>query len=641
MQITRLTENINIGDKKNVLLKEIRETIKLENGFDAEIFIIAKGAKIHPSLIVGTEKIFEILIRNITSIEEGDFYIRFEEALKILNKEFLEFDENLKNEIKENMSLSIGVFLDDKLFLSQYGIDIEVYLIRSRHVSLVSTGLDENTKPNELFTNIANGKLENNDIVIWSTERLLRYVTKTDLAKHFSNTDMSESLNFLQQSISSEIITQALVIATKINVEDTDQYIEENEHPNGIKSNNKINKFKILINKLSEKSKLVHKTIKSGKLNTILEKLHINGYKPQFIAAGLVVVLLMALIFIQSNAKTRKEIKEMEAILNQVEVDINTAASKGTYDKETAVNILSKAETKAYEVFNSGYLRPKSSQIISEIEKQKDNLDNVKRIATPKLIVDLSDTNPQANILGLVKTLDGNIYAYEYNGLHIITGDQVSDTLKIDENEQVVSATFDEDNDQLLFLTSNSKIISYKNKNFEFVDTSDESWKKATKITAYSGKIYLLSPEDNQIYRYPSTRTGFGKSENYSVNGVVKDAIDFAIDGFVYLLNKNGNIQLLSRGENQNIQIEKNSIQELYNASKIFTEFEFPYVYVLDSEKNRIFIYSKDARNNNLIYQAQYVFDKGIDTIKDFTVDKNTKTLYLITKNKLYSVELN
>jgi|SRR3989339_304872 len=649
MQILRHTESCNIGDQKNALLKQLSESIKLENGYEAEIMLLAKGKEIHPSLIVGAEKIFEILVKHIVATEESDFYNRFEEALKKLNHDFLEFEKDLQQNILEKMSISISVFVDDHLYLSQHGIDIEVYLIRSRHVSIISGGLDEKGKENELFVNIASGKLEDSDIVLSSTERLLRYITKFDLGKMFTGKNIAEALEALKQSLSIELSNQICVSVNRINIikEDEAEQIHLPKTEEKIISSGQTPKQKDQIKKflkdLHKKAKELQAKLRQKDISNIWNNLISSRYRLPIILGGVILILIILLFIIQANAKSKKELKAMDDLLNQVELNIQTAISKGTYDKETAGNILKKAEEDARIVFNSGYsreLRSKTSQILTEIQKQRDNLDKIVRVTTPQLVADLTSVRDDINALGIILSLEKNLYVYEYNALYTITGDEIADKVTIDNTEQVISGTYNEDENELLFLTSNDKIISYKNGNFQFIDTSDGAWRSGNRIVSYSGKIYLLSPENNQIYRYQADRNGYGKAENYNVDAELANTIDLTIDGLIYLVDNNADLQILSHGEIQNFSIQKAPIQKISQANRIFTEIEIPHLYLLDSLNNKIIVYLKDTNTGNLIYSTQYLFE-NIDEIQDFTIDKDSKSLYLLTKQKVYRMDIN
>lgn len=644
MQVFRHSESAHIGDKKTVLLKHISESIKLETGHEAQISLLAKGKKIHPSLVVGTEKIFDALIENFSHIEESNFYTRFEEALKKANAAFVGFEEELKKEILEETSISIGIFIEDELYLTQYGKEIETYLVRSGHFSPISQGLHEDCNGKEIFTNIANGKLENDDRVVWSTERLVRHMTKADLGKLFSKQEPGEALINLEQNISTHLASQICVIVSKINIEENPVLIVPEKAEAEIKEKVKLKRQAHLqasarkwVEILHEKAKTIHKKVKEQDLSKFSTKENLKNYKVPLILTGVIILLIIALLVVKVSVNNKKLLQEQEAILNEVQTEINTATARGTYDRDTAANLFNRAEQKALEVFNSGYLRSKSSQILSEIQEQKDKLDKVNRINSPQLVVDLSQERDDVNAIGILDTGD-NIYVYEYNALYKITGDQV-EMIKIDDNEEIISATYNEDEDEIVFLTANSKVISYNKGNIQFEDNSDGAWRPGVDIESYSGRLYILSPTDNQIYRYPPSRNGYSKAEEYSVDAELSLANDLAIDGYIYVLDQKANIQILSGGQVVDYSIQKDAIQGIDTANAIYTEFEFPYVYVLDSSSNRILVYIKDSRTDNLIYNNQIILE-DIGVVKDFVIDKEKNTLYAITDQKVYRVDI-
>jgi len=79
-------------------------------------------------------------------------------------------------------------------------------------------------------------------------------------------------------------------------------------------------------------------------------------------------------------------------------------------------------------------------------------------------------------------------------------------------------------------------VIEYKDDRMNFLQTSDDSFKKGKVIDAYSNKIYILDPTGNQIWRYTRRRDKFDGAQPYA-NGVdLKTAVDMAIDGNVYVL---------------------------------------------------------------------------------------------------------
>jgi len=150
--------------------------------------------------------IFESMQVKFFEDVERDPYERFEIALRAVNDALNGFKKDKASGYIGNLNIIIAAILGDVLYLTQ-SVDAEAYLIRKKYVSVVSEGLgDESGDGNDIFISIASGKIESGDFVLFSSTRLLRYVSKTDLAKCVNRRSIMESLNELREVISTEIL---------------------------------------------------------------------------------------------------------------------------------------------------------------------------------------------------------------------------------------------------------------------------------------------------------------------------------------------------------------------------------------------------------------------------------------------------
>src|SRR5690606_32977558 len=117
------------------------------------------------------------------------------------------------------------------------------------------------------------------------------------------------------------------------------------------------------------------------------------------------------------------------------------------------------------------------------------------------------------------------MFAYEYNALYPILGDQVGDPLTIDDNEKVVSAVNYDDKDSILFLTESGKIIEYLNDRMSFLSGSEGAFKKGVDLNAFSNRIFILDPDGNQVWRYTRRRDTFDAPQAYAVGADLKNAV--------------------------------------------------------------------------------------------------------------------
>jgi sugar lactone lactonase YvrE len=233
----------------------------------------------------------------------------------------------------------------------------------------------------------------------------------------------------------------------------------------------------------------------------------------------------------------------------------------------------------------------------------------------------------------------GNLYAYEYNALYPIVLDKVQDPLTIDENETVIAGTVYSDTDSLMFYTKSGKVIEYKDNRMSFVDTADGSFKKGVAVQAYGNKLYLLDPDGNQIWRYTRRRDKFDAAEAWNVNADLKNGITMAIDGNIYVLNKDGFITKMFSGNKEDFPVKKQPVKALKNPTKIYTELDMSQIYILEPSEKRVLIYYKDDKTGGATYSSQYIFDDLTD-LRDLYVDKDTNKMYLMDATKVYTVAL-
>jgi hypothetical protein len=159
-------------------------------------------------------------------------------------------------------------------------------------------------------------------------------------------------------------------------------------------------------------------------------------------------------------------------------------------------------------------------------------------------------------------------------------------------------------------------------------------------VSSYFGNFYILDPQANHLSRYLPTADGYSASpENYFPADQPVDlsnAVDFAIDGAVYLLFKDGRLNKYQRG----LPVEFN-VTELdkpfNNPMAIFTapDEEVQYIYVADAGNQRVVQLEKDGR-----FARQFKPREGeavsFANLQDIFVDEIGGRLYVLDSNNLY-----
>lgn len=604
------------------------------------------------------EAIFENFKQKFYEDPQASTQQRFEEALKIANQVVETLKEEKVSRFIGNLNIALGAIVKDALYISAAG-DAEVYLVRKRFVSIVSEGLAEDSQK-ETFVNIANGTLEDTDSVIFSSSRLLRYITKGELGKIFSNVGpagIGHALAELQDFIMAEILGRSAVIGVYIGQMQEEAAEGEEMFDGGMMRQGRFagllekwikNPLMAVFGKipgfgkLREKvSSLLPSTKSAQRIAARIPKISMpQRMKKEHILVSVIVLLALlvgGIFWMQTRGNTQRAIQEQQAKLNHVRDVLNEVATVGQFDKPKAAELLSAGEQETLEVLNSRYLRGEAVKILDEIQKSRDSLDDVKRVADPTLLADFSTKRSSVSALGLLGLKD-RLYGFEYNALYEMILDKLQDPLTISDIETIILGADFPDQNSLLFLTRTGKMIEYSNSHFGLISTKDGIWKKGVDMKTYNDKLYVLDSERNQIWRYTRRRDGFDVGESYNQNADLAKAVSLAIDSSIYVLNPDGYITQLYQGQKQNYPLRKAPLTAVTAATKIYTNPDLNYLFILEPSKQRVVLFKKDPQNTGAQYQTQYVFDK-VGQLRDLVVAENR--LYVVSDKRVYFVNLN
>lgn len=578
---------------------------------------------------------------------DQDPYERFEDAVKSVNKTLEGFREGKASRFIGNMNVLITAMVGEELFITQTG-DAEAYLVRKRYLSIVSEGLGEGRSDTDTFVNIASGTLENGDTVLLASSRLIRYITKPELAKLFStgkHEDVSDALVRLQETLITEILGRASVIGIAVTKaqepEKEGMVIEDTE---GEKKQGAMMKWFAGTNIIALKKWFAFGK-KEGPKIPFAAKFSMRDIAKDKVLILLVlsiVILLSGIMWLRVKGSQAKEVAVQEQKLSQVQELLNDATTIGQFDRKKGSDLLASAEQKALEVLNSRYVRNKASKMLEAIQKQREILDQVQRVQ-PTVVADLSEKRESVNALGIAFLKD-RLFAFESGFLFEILVDSVKDAVSISDSESVIFGSSFPDAEALAFMTRTGKVLEYRDSRIYFMDTADSLWKKGVDLKTYNDRLYILDPDRNQIWKYRRSRESYGTAENGNIDADLKNALTFAIDGSVYVLNKDGTLFHMYAGKKVDIPIEDSSFNPLKSPTRLYTDVDLGQIFVLEPAQNRVVVFDKDKRSGGpyptaLMYSSQYIIE-GVGTLRDLYVSKDENKLYLLDKEKVYSVSL-
>lgn len=590
---------------------------------------------------------------------EASAYDRFEYTLKKINAILKDFSKTKSDGFIGDLNVIIGARVGNELHISQTG-EAEAYLIRKRYVSIISEGLSDDSAEEDYFVNVASGTVENNDFVLFGNTRILRYVSKTDLASCIRRGPVIETLMEIRDIISTEMLGRLGMIGIFVSEDLNEESFEKVELPYVEKDSSKTEIVEDLMKSDGDDISYSHteKIIESPKRNfrsALVKNKFSEGFsrisdvfsssvssknKILFVLIGIIAVLVVSIFFANGFSDKRKKLENLEKVLDGVSAKITEAETKGTYDKEGAAMILDKAYSEALSVLNSGYYRDKANIYLIQINETRDRLDQVNRISEENLYIDLKEKDPSIAVLGYVE-VDNKRYFYTENKLFEITLDTISDGIALDSSEKIIDATGFDERKSIVFLTESGKLMEYREGTVTFMNTEDTSFVKAVALDDWSNRIYLLDSNEGQIwkYTYKNSSEKFGPKESYFANLLpeIKDAKDLIIDSYIFVIDSSSNLLRYYGGEKSDFTIVNSPYNGFKTSDSLFTNESLNNLFVIDDKANRVFVFAKDNEKNKLTYMSQYMFEKDM-VISGVYSDKDSGKVYVITSTAIYEI---
>ncbi len=637
----------------------------IEDGRD--LYFLAKFSDNISDPEVCAESIFGAIVDFFDENKNKKSYDLFEEALKKANLAV----KKLGQDFHGSSEILVSFFDFHHLFLSQAG-QSEAYLIRNGNISQISEIPEDG---DDLFINILNGQVAVDDIVLFSSHRILRTITTNQLSDIFSRSNFNESVNLFRHELSSKSDEDILVTIIGVGKKDSisaagflskviskkDKILGKNKKDKEAEKTNKEeeNNIREKQSKLSEALSTKEETM-TEELYADLEdpiknfdsptfekktKLQIPSIKiPKFdfnknifviggIIAGLILFGLLITKFLGGDSKEESRLREQLSIARENLQQADGFLLQG--DKDSAKENLTRAEDAAKTILKSKYFRSDAQFILADIEKKQQQVENAQN-ATPKLVADLGVKNNNLESLGLLE-LRSNLYVYDSKFVHKTIRNVVEKGLPITENSTVISATTRIDQKLLLFLTNDPQIIEYKEGLLTPMRTSDENWKKGIDIKTYGRYTYILDPVENQIWKYERKRANYSGAIAYNQSADLSRSISFAIDGAIYILSDDGKLQKIFRGEKIDYKFrELPSLPMSGKNLKIYTNADLDHLYVLDPDNSRILIFVKGDKFAT--YKKQVLFD--LPNVRDFSINNSGQKVNILTKDKIYEFAL-
>lgn len=372
------------------------------------------------------------------------------------------------------------------------------------------------------------------------------------------------------------------------------------------------------------------------------------------IVAVLAVVVIASTIGLSGSRSTTLSTKKATVALSEAQQQRDAAQAALIYeDSAKARTLLAEAYALAQSAATNKRTKEQADILLADLQKQLDSVSNVKRFNDIQPLGDFnvltsqlntgSDTVKQVKV-GQTIVLAGNVYAVDPDNNKVYkfksnSGDAaiVNSLVSTDRKLQLVSAVSDK---ELVFYTTPPNIYSLNLDNNSMTGKALDAgaWNNADYLIPYGNKLYMLDILNNQIWKYQTIPEGYTKIAPYFETDTglnLTGALDFAIDGSIYILFPNNVVKKYSGGVE--VQFELKPVPDPYpklgNATQIFADIDTK-LYVLDSANNRVVVFDREG-----YYVAQYIYS-NISNPTNLVVDEAGGFIYMTAGTAIYRLPM-
>ncbi|MBT5237448.1 hypothetical protein HOL63_03705 [Candidatus Peregrinibacteria bacterium] len=594
------------------------------------------------------EKECTIVITHALLETEGEASTRLDGTLKELNGllKGLTFSQSVGE-----VHAVIGIVDTSGVLHVSHAGRAEAYVVRGGSASQITEY--SRGKPTPAFVHIASGALEPRDVVIFSTVRLLRTVTPAQLGQLALRGDhLMDELIMELESEKEQSALAVLKISGRGKAESTKKTRAIPARKRGRKKLSALSKVLSSASVVTDRvsgfvpTNLVDKTqgILGGFFKDLGDPLRKRRAHLLLIAGTVAAFLIVwAVVNVSTGSQKRQTRGELEERLEEISQLMRTAENRRLSGEMDSANaILEQAEQRSKQVMDneSNLFRAEALDLLERIRTKREEINNIIRLS-PRTVVNLSTKNEDIEALGFIGLPDGEFIAYDRQDLYRVLLNSVEDPDRLVEDELILDGDDFPRYQTMVFQTTDNSIVEMINGQSTTMKTEDPAgWIKGTDIETYLRFLYVLSVENNQIYKYERLSNRYSAPSEYNINGDLTGAMDITIDGNVFILKEGGELMKLLRGEVNPFTIRHLPEDALVNATKIFKVFD-GHLYFLDPVGARVVVATSGGGTGEGAYVKQYLLEGDqIGELKDLYVDDEENKLYVIDEKRIHVIDL-
>lgn len=281
----------------------------------------------------------------------------------------------------------------------------------------------------------------------------------------------------------------------------------------------------------------------------------------------------------------------------------------------------------------TGLNLPKAKEMVVKIDGEINIL--IQKFNTePALYYDFSLIKEGAAV-GPATFLSGSLFFLDQNsGTLLSLSIKTKSAVGVVSDEKFKSAKFISAYSDRIYLFTGDGIYRVNVSKKALMVKPDTKWQEIVGMESFGGNIYLLDKNANQIWKHISTETGFTDARPY-LNPDTK--VDFSkagtigIDGSVNVLLTTGELLKFSQGRPAPLTLT-GADKPIGSGDSLAVSDALKNIYLYDKTNSRIVVFDPAGQ-----YLSQYLVS---GTYSSIFVDETLKKIFLLTGAKVYSVEL-
>lgn len=355
-----------------------------------------------------------------------------------------------------------------------------------------------------------------------------------------------------------------------------------------------------------------------------------------FISLSLIIIIFLGSLYFTNRHRDQQIAQtNFDNLVTAIQDKENAIDSHLLYNDEAgAAKLLIEAQA----LLDSLPKKNSDQQAVYEglLDKFRINQEKIQKIVR---ISQADKTNDLAglNVSSLIFSSD-NLYAASGPMVYGLTPNSASSTRLSAKDAKNLSNPFSDRKDRLYYWDGDA-IVQINTKSKTSSRTGIAGLDQAAGLVSFKTYqdrfLYLISKNNNQIYKYTKTAAGYGaKSEWLKETVDLSQASDlYIIDGDIYVLRNTGEVLKLylnKRADYQTVPI----LPAMTTANKLIVGAN--HIYIFEAASKRLVVLAKkDGRLMN-----QYQID-SLSQPKDFTVNEAGKTAYFLDGEAVYKISLN